>query len=253
MASRILVHVPGTSAPSCHFVYVSLSYWSAALPPLNLLPLACQIVGQVGLPCVTAWHPRVSHVASDVEMGYIAKPSQGWARTQDLEVKDTGGSPLPAELGSPSIIYRHNISFKLCPSSNKGVTQEEPEIEICPSMLDAINEYVDLFWMKPKLVILLNTYTTLFFPFLDKLLPYLMPMWGKERTSAEKRIAICIFVDVGEHCGDATFKYEETFVPVVLEACNDTSTDVRQAVVYGVGVCAEFRGSTFNLPTIEQS
>ncbi|GKB80150.1 importin-5-like protein [Tanacetum coccineum] len=113
-------------------------------------------------------------------------------------------------------------STKLAIESGQSQGQNEPyepETEICASMLDAINEYVQ----------------------------------GKERTSAEKRIVICIFVDVGEHCGDATFKYEETFVPVVLEACNDTSTDVRQAVVYRVGVCAEFRGSTFNLPTIEQS
>ncbi|GJX73258.1 importin-5-like protein [Tanacetum coccineum] len=80
---------------------------------------------------------------------------------------------------------------------------EEPETEICASMLDAINEYVQV---GDCLGTLLDTYTTLFFPLLDKLLPYLMPMWGKDRTSAEKRIAICIFVDVVEHCGDATFK-----------------------------------------------
>nr|GEU75259.1 importin-5-like [Tanacetum cinerariifolium] len=92
---------------------------------------------------------------------------------------------------------------------------------------------------------LLKTYKAPFLPLFDELLPYLMPMWGKDRTSEEKRIAICIFDDVAEHCGDAAFKYYETFLPAVLEACNDTSTDVRQAAVYGVGVCAEFGGGAF--------
>ncbi|GJS29297.1 reverse transcriptase domain-containing protein [Tanacetum coccineum] len=95
------------------------------------------------------------------------------------------------------------------------------------------------------LVTLLKTYKALFLPLFDELLPYLMPMWGKHRTSKKKRIAICIFDDVAEHCGDASFKYYETFLHVVLEACNDTSTDIRQAAIYGVGVCAEFRGGAF--------
>nr|GEU70438.1 reverse transcriptase domain-containing protein [Tanacetum cinerariifolium] len=49
---------------------------------------------------------------------------------------------------------------------------------------------------------------------------------GNDRTSEENRIAISIFDDVAEHCGGATFDYYETFVPVVLEVCNDRSTDI---------------------------
>ncbi|CAH1433670.1 unnamed protein product [Lactuca virosa] len=71
-------------------------------------------------------------------------------------------------------------------------------------------------------------------PLFDELLPYLMPFWGKDRTSEEKRIAICIFDDVAEHCGDVALKYYETFLPLVLEAA-----------VYGVGICAEFGGAAF--------
>ncbi|MFS8008671.1 putative TOG domain, importin beta family [Helianthus anomalus] len=92
---------------------------------------------------------------------------------------------------------------------------------------------------------LLKTFKAPFLPLFDELLPYLMPMWGKDRTDEEKRIAICIFDDVAEHCGDAAVKYYGTFLPFVLEACNDTSTDVRQAAVYGVGMCAEYGGVAF--------
>ncbi|XP_071735518.1 uncharacterized protein [Rutidosis leptorrhynchoides] len=92
---------------------------------------------------------------------------------------------------------------------------------------------------------LLKTFKAPFLPLFDELLPYLMPMWGKDRTSEEKRIAICIFDDVAEHCREAALKYYDTFLPYVLEACNDTSTDVRQAAVYGVGICAEFGGVAF--------
>nr|XP_043633893.1 importin-5-like [Erigeron canadensis] len=92
---------------------------------------------------------------------------------------------------------------------------------------------------------LLKTFKAPFLPLFEELLPYLMPMWGNGRTSEEKRIAICIFDDVVEHCRDAALKYYDTFLPLVLEACNDTSTDVRQAAVYGVGLCAEFGGGAF--------
>ncbi|XP_076939883.1 uncharacterized protein LOC143608843 [Bidens hawaiensis] len=83
---------------------------------------------------------------------------------------------------------------------------------------------------------LLKTFKAPFLPLFDELLPYLMPMWGNDRTPEEKRIAICIFDDVAEHCGDAAVKYYGTFLPAVLEACNDTSTEVRQVrmiICYG--------------------
>lgn len=34
-------------------------------------------------------------------------------------------------------------------------------------------------------------------------------------------------------------------MPFLLEACNDDNPDVRQAAVYGLGVCAEFGGAVF--------
>ncbi|KAF9670235.1 hypothetical protein SADUNF_Sadunf13G0047300 [Salix dunnii] len=53
---------------------------------------------------------------------------------------------------------------------------------------------------------------------------------GKDKTAEERRIVICIFDDVVEHCKEAALKYYDTYVPFLLEACNDGSPDVRQIV-----------------------
>lgn len=44
---------------------------------------------------------------------------------------------------------------------------------------------------------------------------------------------------------DPLNRYYDTYLPFLLEACNDENSDVRQAAVYGIGVCAEFGGSVF--------
>ncbi|GJV29343.1 hypothetical protein Tco_0544162, partial [Tanacetum coccineum] len=72
----------------------------------------------------------------------------------------------------------------------------EPETEICASMLDAINEYVQ----------------------------------GKDKTSTEKRIAICVFVDVGEHCIKKLL-YQLCWKHVMIQA--QTSARKTEEVVVG--------------------
>ncbi|XP_042467917.1 importin-5-like [Zingiber officinale] len=92
---------------------------------------------------------------------------------------------------------------------------------------------------------LIKTFKASFLPFFDELSLYITPMLGKDKTPEERRIAICIFVDVAEQCQEAALRYYDTYLPFLLEACNDDNADVRQAAVYGVGVCAEFGGSVF--------
>ncbi|EYU39259.1 hypothetical protein ABFS82_04G225100 [Erythranthe guttata] len=99
---------------------------------------------------------------------------------------------------------------------------------------------------------LIKTFKASFLPFFDELSSYLMPMWGKDRTAEERRIAICIFDDVAEQCHGAALKYYDTYLPFLLEACNDENPDVRQAAVYGLGVCAEYGGSVFK-PLVGES
>ncbi|ONK65481.1 uncharacterized protein A4U43_C07F37550 [Asparagus officinalis] len=149
---------------------------------------------------------------------------------------------------------------------------KEPETEICASMLDSLNECIQQAQPEAEdfdaeegellkeeneqeeevfdqvgdcLGTLIKTFKASFLPFFDELSVYITPMWGKDKTTEERRIAICIFDDVAEQCREAALKYYDTFVPFLLEACNDANPDVRQAAVYGIGVCAEFGGSVF--------
>ncbi|KAK6145070.1 hypothetical protein DH2020_021890 [Rehmannia glutinosa] len=166
---------------------------------------------------------------------------------------------------------------------------KEPDTEICANMLDALNECLqisgplldesqvrsivdEIKQVGEILGTLIKTFKASFLPFFDELSSYLMPMWGKDKSAEERRIAICIFDDVAEQCRESALKYVtipqqvlefgsnygisdaflfmraryyDTHLPFLLEACNDENPDVRQAAVYGLGVCAEFGGSVF--------
>ncbi|GJW05293.1 importin-5-like protein [Tanacetum coccineum] len=93
---------------------------------------------------------------------------------------------------------------------------------------------------------LVKTFKASFLPFFDELSSYLIPMLSKEKTPEERRIAICIFNDVAEECREAALRYYNTYLPILLEACNDENPDVRKAAVYGLGVCAEHGGSALS-------
>lgn len=92
---------------------------------------------------------------------------------------------------------------------------------------------------------LIKIFKASFLPFFDEISIYVTAMLGKDKTPEERRIAICIFDDVAEQCQEAALKYYDTYLPFLLEACNDENSDVRQAAVYGIGVCAEFGGTVF--------
>ncbi|ONM08183.1 ARM repeat superfamily protein [Zea mays] len=98
---------------------------------------------------------------------------------------------------------------------------------------------------------LVKTFKTSFIPFFDELSMYLTPMLGKNKSPEERRIAICIFDDVAEHCREAAVRYYDTYLPSLLEACMSENPDVRQAAVYGIGICAECGGSAFRPHTGE--
>ncbi|KAG2300104.1 hypothetical protein Bca52824_036576 [Brassica carinata] len=108
---------------------------------------------------------------------------------------------------------------------------------------------------------LVKTFKSSFLPFFDELSSYLTPMWVSGWIKQPKKDAICIFDDVAEQCRDAPLSkdvhslnlctlYYDTYLPFVLEACNDESPEVRQAAVYGLGVCAEF-GDLFSSLLLE--
>ncbi|GFZ13112.1 ARM repeat superfamily protein [Actinidia rufa] len=110
---------------------------------------------------------------------------------------------------------------------------KEPDTEICASILDALNECIqicgpllDESQVGEILGTLIKTFKASFLPFFDELSSYLTPMWVKQ-------------------CREAALKYYDTYLPFLLEACNFENPDVCQAAVYGLGVCAEFGGSVF--------
>ncbi|XP_039139952.1 importin-5-like [Dioscorea cayenensis subsp. rotundata] len=92
---------------------------------------------------------------------------------------------------------------------------------------------------------LVKTFKTSFLPFFNEISIYITPMLGKDKTSNERRVVICIFDDVVEQCREAAHKYYDTYLPFLLEASSDGDADVRQAALYGIGVCAEFGGAMF--------
>ncbi|CAO2831880.1 unnamed protein product [Amaranthus hypochondriacus] len=238
------------------------------------------------------------------------------------EVRKAAASAMPELLRSTKLAvekgsaqgrnesYVKQLSDYIIPALVEAL-HEEPEIEICSSMLDALNECVEISGTlldesqvrcivdEIKHIItasssrkteraerakaedfdadegeqieeeneqeeelfdqvgdclgtLIKTLKASFLPFFDELLSYLTSMWGKDKTTEERRIAVCIFGDVVEYCREAALRYYNMFLPFLLEACNDENSDVRQAAVYGLGFCAEFGGSVFN-PLVGES
>ncbi|GJW24319.1 importin-5-like protein, partial [Tanacetum coccineum] len=145
-------------------------------------------------------------------------------------------------------------------SSKLAIEKGEPDTKICASMLDALNECIQVsdYFLDENTVegivdeiktgellkreeqeeevfdqigeilgTLIKTFKAAFLPFFEEMPSYLMPMWqGKDKTSEERRIAICIFDDVAEQCREAALKYYDTYLPFLLEDCNDERPDV---------------------------
>jgi hypothetical protein len=95
---------------------------------------------------------------------------------------------------------------------------------------------------------LLKAFHSAILPSLEPLLTFIVPLLDKNRSPAERRIAICVFDDIFEYASDggAALKYLEGFVTPCVEGCMDADADVRQASVYGVGVLAEHCGPNFS-------
>eukprot|EP00897_Mesotaenium_endlicherianum_P006572 jgi/Mesen1/5943/ME000301S05074 len=100
---------------------------------------------------------------------------------------------------------------------------------------------------------LMKAFKAPFEPMFASLASTLLPLMRRENhTKEERRVAICIFDDIAEHLGEASLKYYAPFVPVVLECCVDQTPDIRQAAVYGIGLCAQYGGAAFQ-PYLQDS
>eukprot|EP01088_Endostelium_zonatum_P019405 TRINITY_DN6679_c0_g1_i2.p1 TRINITY_DN6679_c0_g1~~TRINITY_DN6679_c0_g1_i2.p1 ORF type:complete len:1118 (-),score=296.19 TRINITY_DN6679_c0_g1_i2:148-3501(-) len=89
--------------------------------------------------------------------------------------------------------------------------------------------------------------------------PQFVPIYGQEfslfnaqllantSSAVERQVGICIFDDLIEFGGAAALQYIGTFLPLVSEYIGDESPNVRQAAVYGMGICAQNGGDIFGL------
>ncbi|MCD7465041.1 hypothetical protein HAX54_000434 [Datura stramonium] len=149
-----------------------------------------------------------------------------------------------------SIVDEIKLVLTDCLSRKRELSERTNNEDFDAVEYDLINEEneleEDIFYYTGEILgTLIKTFKAAFLPFFDDLSSYLIPMWGKDKTDEERRIAIYIFDDVAELCREASRKYYDTYLPFILEACNDESSDVRQAAAYGLGICAEYGGSVF--------
>ncbi|KAJ6714168.1 IMPORTIN BETA [Salix viminalis] len=141
---------------------------------------------------------------------------------------------------------------------------KEPDTEICASMLDALNEclqisgtFVDENQVRSivdeiKLVITASSSRKRERAERAKVEDF--DAEESELIKEENEQEEDVFDQVGEILGTLIKTFKASFLPLFEElssyltpmwACNDENSDVRQAAVYGLGVCAEFGGSVF--------
>ncbi|KAJ9703056.1 hypothetical protein PVL29_004711 [Vitis rotundifolia] len=81
-------------------------------------------------------------------------------------------------------------------------------------------------------------------PFFEKLLICVARTWV-DRTTIEKKLAIRIFHEIAEQCGEEALKHYQSYLPFLLEACKSDKPEVQQVAAWVIGICAEFGGSFF--------
>mmetsp|Transcript_21433 Transcript_21433/g.29989 ORF Transcript_21433/g.29989 Transcript_21433/m.29989 type:complete len:1094 (-) Transcript_21433:418-3699(-) len=61
-------------------------------------------------------------------------------------------------------------------------------------------------------------------------------------VTSDKQVALCVFDDLIEHLGAHAVPFLQHYLPIAIPAINDADPAVRQASVYGMGLCAQFGG-----------
>jgi hypothetical protein len=93
---------------------------------------------------------------------------------------------------------------------------------------------------------LLKVYHSAVLPLFDSLLlGAFQAMLQPSAISADRVAALCVFDDIIEHCSadGGAGRYIGVLFPAFLQYAQDTTAEVRQAAVYGLGVLGEHAGS----------
>eukprot|EP01087_Luapelamoeba_hula_P021903 TRINITY_DN773_c0_g1_i1.p1 TRINITY_DN773_c0_g1~~TRINITY_DN773_c0_g1_i1.p1 ORF type:complete len:1105 (+),score=203.93 TRINITY_DN773_c0_g1_i1:1361-4675(+) len=87
-------------------------------------------------------------------------------------------------------------------------------------------------------------------PFSDSLLVSVLDLLRPDRPPLDRQVGICIFDDVVEFTGAASGPLLQHFLVPLAEYMIDSNPGVRQAAVYGIGLCAQHGGDQI-APLIE--
>ncbi|XP_077987293.1 importin-5-like [Glandiceps talaboti] len=98
---------------------------------------------------------------------------------------------------------------------------------------------------------LFGTYHATVLPFFDQLLPHFVRLLAPDRPWSDRQWSICIFDDLLEFCGPASFKYQEYFIRPMIEFVCDKTPEVRQAAAYGCGVMGMHGGKDYAPASLE--
>ncbi|XP_070538592.1 importin-5-like [Ptychodera flava] len=98
---------------------------------------------------------------------------------------------------------------------------------------------------------LFGTYNDAILPFFEQLLPHFVRLLAPDRPWSDHQWSICIFDDLIEYCGPASFKYQEYFLRPMLEFVCDKTAEVRQAAAYGCGVMGMHGGKEYGPACLE--
>jgi len=81
-------------------------------------------------------------------------------------------------------------------------------------------------------------------PFSECIFPLVIAMLQPNRSAHDRQIALCMLDDIIEFCGSASLPLFQHFLPAMIRYITDENPSVRQAAVFGIGLCAQFGGES---------
>ncbi|GAB1601055.1 importin-5-like [Argonauta hians] len=93
---------------------------------------------------------------------------------------------------------------------------------------------------------LFGTHKKEFIPIFDAMSHHFAKLLNPDRPWADRQWGLCVWDDVIEHTDVAAIKYQDLFVPQMVQSICDKHPEVRQAASYGIGVMAMFAEPAFH-------
>ncbi|XP_019177543.1 PREDICTED: importin-5-like [Ipomoea nil] len=87
-----------------------------------------------------------------------------------------------------------------------------------------------------------------FLPFLDELLPVVDLVWRNDKAWKERNVALSVFQDIAETCGEETFRHFDMCIPFLLKTLKSrkaTNPVLEEIASCAISICAEFGGEVF--------